>query len=151
MLSAFDMKKTKNTLLISYIDNCDYESALKEISENKNISINKKCEFGWCILHLAIQKENCPLSLIEKIISYPDFNVNKKDSIGTSYLFEAASAGRIDIVSVLLGVPGIDLDARNHAELTALDVCRIKSRHKIARLINEKKSSMILNNVKIVL
>lgn len=123
MFNDFDSRDV-NAKLYSLIECKDYDGVSQELLTNHSLRINKKNQFGWRVLNLAINDHEFPLDVVSKILDYPGFQINKKDDIGRSYLHDAISTRRIDLIRVLLE-KGIDLSLKDDDGYDAISFAKI--------------------------
>lgn len=110
---------------------CEYESLVKLLLEQKQLDINKKNHRGETALLLAIAKRN--LSLVTALLANPMIDRNASNLRNITPLMVAVNVGDNLLVELLLQDPDIKINAQDNQGLTALMLAIQKNDRNIAR------------------
>ena len=116
---------------------CDYVTTRKSGCRNKRKilggSINNDVDTtGQSALHIAVREGN--LSKVQELLD-TGANVNKQASSGATPLFIASENGRLDIVKILLAIPGIDVNKSTTSGATPLYIACQKAYVEIVKTL----------------
>jgi len=121
------------SLLHIAIDNEDYSIA--EVLLENGADPNAATAYGYTPLHYAVQKEECNISMITKLIIY-GANVNAKNEYGTSPLHRIAEYGTVFLAKLLVGF-GADVNVFDSQRQTPLHLATNDRKSMVEYLISQ--------------
>ena len=110
--------------------------AAERILRKTDANVNLQNSLGLTALHIATSLNRID-SVQSLLLGRPNLNVNQQANLGQTALMIAARNGFTEIVKLLLGVEGVDLELKSSSETTAFDLAETSGHAEIAEMIRK--------------
>jgi ankyrin repeat protein len=120
----------------------DRESTVRFLLSRDGIEVNSQMSDGG-LSALMAACNNGHEKIVEMLLNHPETKngINAADEHGNTALIYAAAMGHLTIVKMLLKIPGIDFEAEDMQDKTALDRARDFGHEQIVQVLSLKAAT----------
>ncbi|MCK9543013.1 MAG: ankyrin repeat domain-containing protein [Novosphingobium sp.] len=121
----FMLNRDEGSKILTHAKRFGHFQSIRDISENKEIDINKQDEFGNTALIEAIMIN--AIDMVKSLLSTPGINIDLQDNYGNTALMIAVQMGSKEIVQLLLDA-NANINIKDKRKNTALLLAKINSK-----------------------